>query len=151
MFSDTGRTWKVLGALALLGALMAWTAPRMDRHHPSISDAREDPERHRGREIYVGAVVTAVSGGEAWVRDERTPVRILGAPPGLRVGDRVSFRGAFVPPDALEASRWRLHPGYRWKRPAMYVISLLALGVVAWLVHRRYRIRPGLPALLPRG
>ncbi len=151
MFSDTGRYGKVLGALAVLGALMAWTAPRMNEHHPSISDARADPERYRGREIYAGAVVTAVSATEVWVREERTPVRILGAPPGLRIGDRVSFRGRFVPPDALEPTRWQVHPGYRWKRPVMYVVSLLALGVVGWLVHRRYRIQPGLPALLPRG
>lgn len=150
MFGDRGRTWKALGALALFGGLMAWTAPRMNERYPSISDARSDPERHRGREIYVGAVVTGVSADEVWVREERTPVRILGAHPGLRVGDRVSFRGAFVPPDALEPSRWRTHPGYRWKRPAMYVVSILALGWAGWLVHRRYRIRPGLPALLPR-
>ena len=151
MLSDRGLLAKVLAAGAILAGLMVWSAPRMNEFHPSISDCRESPERYRGRDIFVGAVVRSVGEGEVWVLEQRTPVRVLGAPRGLRVGDRVSFRGAFVPPDALQPTRWRLHPGYAWKRPVMYVVSILALGWVGWLFHRRYRLRPGLPAFIPRG
>ena len=150
MFSDRALIPKLLLAVGLMALLMARSEGPMNEHHPSISDCREDPERYRGRDIYVSGRVESVASGEAWVLEERTPVRILGAPEGLRVGERASFRGAFVPPDAVRPERSRVHPAYRWKRPFMYVVSVGALGWVLWLLGRRYRVRPGLPAFLPR-
>lgn len=126
----------------------------MDEVHPSIEDCRADPDRFRGREVYVGvALVEGIEKGEAGgviVRKEKTPVRVTGALPGVEMGERVSILGEFEPPDAIRPRRWTRHPGYVWKRTWMWAFSAGAAFFVLALLARRYRLVIGLPMFIPR-
>ena len=104
----------------------------------------------RGKGIRVWLDELAV----ARLKPGRTPVRarivLRGNQPPLQAGDRISVRGEYVPPDAIQARRATRHEGYAWKRTSMYVLSVGALLFLASLLWRRYRLRRGLPLFVPR-
>ena len=151
MFSDRYLALKGAAAITALILLLGWSGLRMHEFKPSIQDCREDPERFRGREVYVGvARVTEVAEGKVVVIGEKTPIPILGPHRGLEVGDWVTVLGEFQPPDAILGRRWAKHPGYLWKRAFMYLFSGGALLFLVGLLARRYRIVIGLPMMIPK-
>ena len=133
--------------------LFCWSGFRPIEIRPSILECIETGDRFAGNEVYLGAVrVLEVSAdsSELRVMEKTTPVRILQPSIQAGVGDRISVRGDYVPPDAIQARRAIRHEGYVWKRTSMYVLSVGALLFLASLLLQRYRPRRGLPFFVPR-
>lgn len=153
LFSDRHIALKGGVAVALLLALVLWGGLHVDEAHPSIEDCLREPERFRGREVYVGAaVVAAVRDGEVAIEvlREKEIVRCLEPPSELKEGDRVSVLGTFLPPHTIRARIGTVHPGYVLKRVLMYLFSAGALIWLLAVLARRYRISPGIPMFHPR-
>ncbi len=153
LFNDRYLAWKMLGALVALAFLFCLNGFRPIEIRPSILECIETGDRFAGNEVYVGAVrVVDISADSSELRimERTTAVRILQPSIQARVGDRISVRGNYVPPDAIQARRATRHEGYVWKRTSMYVLSVGALLFLAYLLWQRYRLRRGLPLFVPR-
>lgn len=151
LLSDRFLSGKLAASLALFGLLLLWGGFRSEAVSPSFRDCRADPERHRGREVYVGvAKVMGSLPGMVKERENKEPIHVLQDLPGVSPGELVSIRGEFVPPDGIRPGQWTRHPGYVWKRVSMYVVSAGALLLLLALVARRYRIVTALPMFIRR-
>ena len=152
MFSDRLRWLKAALAAAAFVALCRQAKIDTDRAEPSLQRMPTSFDTLRGRRIAASTRRVAAADPD-WIEihSEAGPIRILGqTSPAARPGDVVSTVGEIVGPREIRPDRLRLHPGYAWKRPLNYAVSLLVLvAFLAWAI-RRFQLRLPLPLFRSR-
>jgi hypothetical protein len=133
---------------AAFGGLCWDSATRLADQYPSIWMCLDEPAKYAGKPVWIAPNRVLSSGTYSFVvdcYDERIKVHSLMQPP---VGSTVMVFGTFQVDGSVMAIKAREDSAYRWKRRAVYGISLLVLVVAAWVFHRMFAWRDG--ALHPR-
>jgi hypothetical protein len=142
MFSD--RLWilKAAAALGLLSAVFTIGHLKLEEQYPPIERVALFSGHLRGRVLHRSSDRVLDSDPQGFRVDTRVgPMRFLTSTPPAP-GEFVSMNVRVIGPRTLEVIDLTPLPGYSWKRPLNYGVSILTLLVYLWLVRGRFRWKP---------
>ena len=131
MFSARFRGLKALAALLAFAGLAHAARRQVPEVDPPIEALPLRFDRLQGRPIHVAAKTVTASGPD-WVEVKTAsgPIRVLGqSSPPAKAGDVLSATGRAEGPRLVRGERLRTHPGFAWKRPLNYAVSVLTFGI----------------------
>ena len=141
-FSD--RVWllKAAAALGLLGLLFGSTHRDISVRYPPLERVALSHESLRDHVFHLtGYRVQAADVEGFQIGTNVGPMRFRTSTPPP-AGSYVTVKARPIGPRTLEVLDLVVLPGYGWKRPFNYVISVLTVIGYLWLVRRRFRWQP---------
>jgi len=141
MFSDRGWILKLAAAVGLLAWLCWFARWRQAAEFPGVERLAYDSEALRGRSFYLwGRRVEAHDPAGFQIATGLGPIHVLSAVQPA-VGEYISLIGRGAGLRTLEVVRLQVSPGFAWKRPLTYVVSILTVIAYLWIVRHRFRWR----------
>ena len=147
LFSDQWLVFKVAIVLGLLVGMGHDLQRRLHKLRPEARELKEQPERYDGVQVWLQHAIVERperDGFTAFLDPVRIPVLFGQEKPVVSEGDHVTVRGRFQRNGYVKADAVQVLPDYVWRRAAIYAYSVVALGVLVWLLSRGFRARPPL-------
>jgi hypothetical protein len=141
-FSDRGWLLKAAAALGLLGLLFGSTHRDISVRYPPLERVALSHESLRNHVFHLtGRRVQAADADGFQIGTDVGPMHFRTSTPPA-AGSYVSVNARPIGPRTLEVLDLAVLPGYGWKRPFIYAISILTVIGYLWLVRRRFRWQP---------